>query len=156
MNIESKKNKKLIRLAIYIVILLLVIAAGKYGYTKYTSTDSYKATQVEKEAKDLVSEVSKLMLLPDEVPAIFNIQDPEKLISQQLFFKGAQKDDKLMVFQKAGKAVLYSPSRGRIINVGPITFDQPAASNPALQTETKVDTKTTDTKTSTKVDTKKK
>ena len=153
MNTESKKNKKLIRLAMYIVIALLAMCAAWYGHTKYVSTDSYKAKQIEneskaleKEAKDLVSQVSKLMLLPDETPAIFNIQDPEKLVSQQLFFKGAQKDDKLMVFQKAGKAVLYSPSRGRIINVGPITFDQPAASNPALQTETKVDTKKVETK----------
>lgn len=142
MNTESKRNKRIIKLAMYIILILLLIAGAYYGYNKYTSTDSYKAKQVESEAKDLVSQVSKLMILPDETPAIFNIQDPEKLVSQQLFFKGAEKDDKLMVFQKAGKAVLYSPSKNKIINVGPITFDQPAAANPALQTETKVDTKT--------------
>ena len=113
---------------IAIVLIILVIGVvGKFAYAKYTSTDAYKIEQVRKESQSLISEVSKIMVLPDEEPAIFVVQDPNQLIAQQLFFKGAEKGDKLMVFQKAGKAVLYSPSKNKIINVGPVTFDQVAA-----------------------------
>ncbi|MCU0660002.1 MAG: hypothetical protein MUD00_00045 [Candidatus Pacebacteria bacterium] len=39
------------------------------------------------------------------------------------FFKGAQKGDKLVVFPTTGKAIIYSPERDIIVNVGPVTFD---------------------------------
>jgi hypothetical protein len=63
------------------------------------------------------------MVLPEGKPAVFVVQDPELLISQQAFFKGAQKDDRLLVYPEAGKAIVYSPKRHMIINVGPVTFD---------------------------------
>ena len=113
-----------------IVIVLVIIAAGiigKFAYAKYASTDNYKVEQVKKDTQNLIADVSKIMILPDEEPAIFVVQDPNQLIAQQLFFRGAEKGDKLMVFQKAGKAVLYSTSKNKIINVGPVTFDQAAA-----------------------------
>ena len=92
------------------------------------------------------------MILPtDETPAIFIVQDPNQLMSQQPFFKGAQKNDRLMVYQKSGKAILYSPVRNMIVNVGPVTFDQPPVATPTVPT---VDQSKSDTSTKTVPSTK--
>ncbi len=154
------KNKKTKNLLILVVIIIALALIGNYAYGKYTGTADYKTKKDQAEAANLVSAVSKLMLLPaDETPAIFVVQDPNQLISQQPFFKGAQKDDRLMVYQKSGKAILYSPSRNMIVNVGPVTFDQPPVATPSVSapdqskasTSSKSDTKTeTTTKPTTK------
>lgn len=118
--------------AIALIVVVVLAIVGKYAYAKYVSSPEYQKEAAVKEQKSLLEEVGKVMLLPEEEPAIFVVNDPVQLTSQQLFFKGAEKGDKLMVFQKAGKAVLYSTNRHMIINVGPVTFDQ-ANANPGVQ-----------------------
>lgn len=135
---EGKKGSgkfKLGRKSKIAILALIVLSLGVYAYSKYTSTDAYKAKNAEKETVALVKDVGELMVLPaDENPAIFVVQDPSVLISQQLFFKGAEKGDKLMVYPKAGKAILYSTSKNMIINVGPVTFDQNTATAQSVTT----------------------
>ncbi len=141
-NKKSTRNKWIIG----VVVLIILVVIGRYAYAKYTSSPSYQQEKAVAEQKTLVASVSKLMVLPEEEPAIFIVQDPNQLVSQQLFFKGAEKGDKLMIFQKAGKAVLYSESRNMIINVGPVTFDQAAQANtnPSLQKDTQSNTTPTE------------
>lgn len=105
-----------------IIILILALAGGALIYRKIAGTPEARAKA---ETVKLVKEVKKLMLLPEsDVPAVFDIQDPTLLASQQAFFVGAQKGDKLLVYPQIGKAIIFSPSRHIIINVGPVTFDQ--------------------------------
>jgi hypothetical protein len=103
------------------LIILLILTAGIYffvGNYKYNTKSPDQIT------KELVKEVSKYMVIPNEDPAIFTIQNPELLISQQAFFKGAEKDDTLLIFKKAGKAIIFSSKRHLIVNAGPVNFDQ--------------------------------
>lgn len=118
--VPKKSRKKLVIGGIIILILALVI--GALIYRKVAGTPEARAKA---ETVKLVKEVKKLMLLPEsDVPAVFDIQDPTLLASQQAFFVGAQKGDKLLVYPQIGKAIIFSPSRHIIINVGPVTFDQ--------------------------------
>ena len=124
----TSKRKKISNNVKALIVLLIIASMATYAYTHRTLSEADKAKIAEKETSSLVEAVGELMILPkDENPAIFVVQDPNVLASQQLFFKGAEKGDKLMVYPKAGKAILYSTSKHMIINVGPVTFDQTAS-----------------------------
>lgn len=129
--VPSKRRFKIV----ITLILLALISGGIYGYFKYNSKASSEK-RAQAETIRLVKEVRKIMILPEtDVPAVFDIQDPVLLTSQQAFFAGAEKGDKLLVYPQLGKAIVYSPKRKMIVNVGPVTFDQtkPATTSTSLQ-----------------------
>ena len=129
----TNKRKKISNNVKALIALLIIASIATYAYTHRTLSDVDKAKVAEKETSALVKDVGDLMVLPkEEAPAIFVVQDPNVLISQQPFFKGAEKGDKLMVYPKAGKAILYSTSKHMIINVGPVTFDQTASTSQSV------------------------
>lgn len=68
--------------------------------------------------------VGRLIELPsDEQPTIVTVSDKDKLAGQ-LFFLNAQDGDKVLIFPKAGKAILYRPSEDKIIEVGVVNSDK--------------------------------
>jgi hypothetical protein len=77
---------------------------------------------------NLLDDVGKHVLLPTtENPQIFMIENPALLVGQQAFFEGAIEGDRLIVYTNMGKAIIYSPARDIIVNMGPVTFDQSAS-----------------------------
>ena len=81
------------------------------------------AEQQAKELKHVSKEVSQLMILPDEEPTLATIEDVTLLTGQQ-FFLDSQNGDKLLIYPQAAKAILYRPEIGKIINVGPLIYDE--------------------------------
>jgi hypothetical protein len=78
------------------------------------------------EAKQLLKEVGKLMMLPEnEIPTVATVTDIKKLKNQPFFAK-AVNGDKVMIFNNAKLAILYSPKMKKIINVGPLNIVSPA------------------------------
>jgi uncharacterized protein HemX len=74
------------------------------------------------EATELNNEVGKLIQLPtDEVPTVATVIDAAK-VKSQAFFASAQNGDKLLLYSKSGKAILYRPSTKKIIEVAPINL----------------------------------
>ena len=119
---KSVSPKKRLKFLIVLVLLALV-GGGAYAYFKYHSKASVEK-RAQAETVRLVKEVRKVMILPEtDVPAVFDIQDPVLLTSQQAFFAGAEKGDNLLVYPQLGKAIVYSPKRKMIVNVGPVTFN---------------------------------
>lgn len=115
----------------YIALLVIVFISGLFVYKHYNSESAISMRNIEN-AKEMtnstIKSVGKLMVLPlSEEPMMFDVKDPVLLTSQQPFFAGSVEGDKLLVYQKAGKAIIYSPSKDMIVNVGPINFDAPAA-----------------------------
>ena len=111
-------NKKFFYL---LVILLIAIVAGSYYfYTRYQNSQKLlrqSATVSQGEAENIVASVGSLMQLPkNENPTIATVSDKEKLKGQP-FFANAQNGDKVLIYTKAKKAILYRPSANKIIEV---------------------------------------
>lgn len=76
------------------------------------------------ENKEIIAQVQKHILLPDEeTPAIATIENAEELAAQQNFFQDAIDGDKLLVYPKAKKSFIYSPSRDIVVASGPTFFE---------------------------------
>lgn len=101
----------------YIFLVLVLIAIPSYlsFYKNTTTVDNDKAVS------EVVKKVSKLISLPtNEVPTMFEISDPSLLIGKEPFFIGSEKGDILLIYQKYGKALIYSKNKNIIINYGPL------------------------------------
>ena len=109
--------------AAMVLIVVLLATSIYFGYQYYLlSQDPEQAAQ--SEVRRLVSEVSRLVILPEEeTPTIATVSDPEALKAQP-FFSGSLKDDKVLIYTKAQKAILYRPSIGKIIQIAPINSDK--------------------------------
>lgn len=114
---------------IYIIAGILLVglaAAAVYFYIQYQNIKKNPNQVAKAETEALVAQVSKLIDLPkDETPTIATVLDKEKL-KDQPFFAGAENGDKILIFTKAKKAIIFRPSQNRLINVGPIALDQKA------------------------------
>ena len=120
---ENKKSKS-IGFVILILIIGIIIGGGifwvwnNYYAPKTVSTVSQTD---QAQVKDLINKVGKLVILPTgEDPVMATINDAASLIKEQVFYKNAINGDVVLVYQKAAKAIVYSPSRNIIVNVGPV------------------------------------
>ncbi len=116
-----------------IVILVILLGVAWYGYRQgwFGGKSPAQITEqnTQAEADKIVSAVGKHLVLPtDEQPTIYTINDVAQLASQQPFYVGAHDGDALLVYFKAQKAIIYSQTTDRLINVGPIIYDKNATS----------------------------
>lgn len=117
---------------IYGLIALVAVGGlsgfGIYYFIQYKRVVDNPSIVSKQETQDVVSAVRKLMELPtDETPTLATVQDKDKL-KDQPFFAAAQNGDKILIYTKAKKAIVYRQKDSRIINVGPILLDQTSAS----------------------------
>ena len=115
------KNK--IKIFITIVIWLLIgIVIGAFVIISYNYYHVIKSNNSKTiDLASLISKVGKLVILPTgEDPVMATINDAASLIKEQIFYKNAINGDVVLVYQKAAKAIVYSPSRNIIVNVGPV------------------------------------
>lgn len=103
---------------VYFILITGVIGASTAAYYFYNQYKQASNSQLQndKELAALKASVSKLLVLPDEEPVIATVTDKTKL-EQQAFFKFAENGDKVLIFQKASKAVLYRPSVNKIVDI---------------------------------------
>lgn len=104
---------------IIIVILIAGLAFLAYGYvhTKNQLEAAKKShnTTGNTEIEQITNRVSESVSLPTgETPVLATVSDVNKL-KGQVFFQDAQNGDKVLFYQKAGKAILYRPSTKKII-----------------------------------------
>ena len=113
--------KRLLNLALIIVAVAGVMTAVYY----YTEVERLKtnpqAIATADELKEVVAKVGRLVVLPEgEDPTLATVADPE-LLKDQPFFARAKKGDKVLVYNGAGKAILYDPVQDKIVEIAPIT-----------------------------------
>ena len=112
-----------------LLVLLFVGAAGYLGLDYYKTQrelsefqDSAEAVAI-KEKNDLLKKVGKIALLPqDEDPTIATVTDAFRLRGQK-FFSQAENDDKVIIFPKAQRAILYRPNIDKVIESAPININ---------------------------------
>lgn len=100
-------------LAVSIIFALAAGAGGMYLYEQYTSRPV-------DELSDIQAKLSKSIVLPQEQPTFATVADITKLKNQP-FFAHAANGDKVLIYPQAKKAIIYRPSTGKIIDVGPLT-----------------------------------
>ena len=111
------KNALLIFLAVFIVAVFVAYFASS-GRNKQIDDPN---VAIEKEIKSLTETIGKFMELPSgEQPTLATVTDRAKLKGQEFFAK-AENGDKLLVYPEAGKAILYRPSTGKIIEATNLT-----------------------------------
>jgi len=124
MNIGIKK----ILFGLLIIIAVLGIGVAYNFYDKYQKITKDQNIEVKKETDALVKAVGRLIELPtNETPTVATITDIDKLANQSFFMKG-ENGDRLLAYSMAKTAILYRPSTGKIINVAPITVNEPSIS----------------------------
>lgn len=114
---------------------LLVVSLVAFGWSFYNYQSIKKEVAIlkdpqlaselsQKETAELIAKLSKLMVVPaDKDPVVAVINDVEMLAATQDFYVPAHNGDKLIMFQDSRKAVIYDEDDNRIVNVGPIYFD---------------------------------
>lgn len=112
-----------------LVVVLIVIPAF-VGTLAFFQQKNLKDSQVlgANQVEDILDKVGKLIDLPDETPTIATVSDISKLSGQEFFAK-AQNGDKVIIFAKAQKAILYRPGTNKIIEVA---FYSPPAETPQV------------------------
>lgn len=109
-------QKKIAIVSGLFLIILVIILVG-------LNKESDPTKKAEKDLQKLLSQVGSLMVLPEEIPAVADVVEPEKL-KDQPFFKNAKVGDKVLLYPSIGKAILYSPSLNKIIEVAPLNISQ--------------------------------
>ena len=130
-----------------VFILFITTVAGAatsyYFYNRYQEAQKVASSPqeaVRAEAKRILQSLGQFMTLPkDETPTIATVADKQKLKNQPFFAK-AQNGDKLILFTKSRKAILYRPSTNKIIETAAINVGKPQGQK-STPTSTPVPTK---------------
>lgn len=109
-------------------LLVVLLAAGCiFLYNQYqTAQDKVQTAKTgqSQQTKDIVKSVSKLVIVPaNETPTVATVTNVEK-IRNQAFFVDAKNGDKVLVYGKQKKAILYRPSTNQIVNINTVTSVQ--------------------------------
>ena len=144
--IPSKGNLFVKVILILFVLSLIALFASLLSHRRISkeiarlSTPTGQKELAKKEIDELVKKVSKLIILPtDETPTVATVNDADDLSKSQTFYKGSSNGDKVLIYFKAQKAYIYSPTKDVLINVGPIYVDKNTkATTQETQTQTKL------------------
>lgn len=111
------QNKKSIFNSVIIFVILIALSFGGYFYYKLKQFQNTPKDIKEKEVSTLIQKVSSHYLFPlDESPTVATVSDPLAL-KDQSFFTSSEKGDKVLIFSKLGKAILYRPNIDKIIDI---------------------------------------
>lgn len=115
---KSLKKKVLLTMAIVVFIAVAAVAVYSSLQLYRIKSPGYQEQIIEKQTKDIINAVGKLIELPSDTPQVATVTDVDTLKKNQPFFDSAKNGDQILIFQK--EVILYRPSINKIINVGPI------------------------------------
>lgn len=128
--------QRFFKVVVPVVAIVAIVAAG-YFYSQVRTLKQNPQAAAQQEVQALVAKVGRLLVLPaDEVPTVATVSDPEAL-KDQPFFASATQGDKVLIYTTAKKAVLYSVSLNKVIDVAPLNIGtQKAVTPPAPKADT--------------------
>lgn len=120
--INPFSNKK--RLYTVLIIIIAIIPTFYFYYQNKNTESKLSNLQQKSQASDdlnaVVERIGKLVLLPTgEQPTLATVSDVSKL-KDQLFFTNAANGDRILIYEKAKRAILYRPSLNKIVEMAPI------------------------------------
>jgi hypothetical protein len=156
---NSTNSSAGMRQALLWALLAIVLAASAWSfYNYYTAShqlailkDPKLASEVnKKQTAELLNKLKLLLVLPnDKNPVVATINDVEKLATTQDFYRMAHNGDKLIIFTASRKAVIFDEKANKVVNVGPIFFNnadtESRVTNPADKLQIEIRNGTTNT-----------
>ncbi len=139
---ESHQGKTNL-LVIFILALVILNIFIWTNYFKSGKTNKTNAsTAANAEVDELIKKVNSLIVLPQgETPTIATVSDKSKL-KDQAFLKNAENGDKILIYAKAKKAILYRPSLNKIIETAPISLRDQQPTTAVTPTKSATDSPT--------------
>lgn len=102
-----------------IITLGIVLGVLLIGLVAFALIKNSHRTPVS-DQKAIIAKVGKLIVLPSgEEPALATITDTKKL-TNNAFLAKAKNGDRVLLYAKNQKAILYRPSLNKIVDIGPI------------------------------------
>lgn len=132
---KPKKTKRILPSLKTVLVLLIVVLALGFGAYQYREAQRLKTTEGQQELSqaqidELKNEVGDHIILPkDAEPVVATINNVDELKKTQDFYKLAKNGDKLLIYQKTKRAIIYRPSEDIIVNVGGLDISQTPAAN---------------------------
>jgi hypothetical protein len=127
----QKMKKPNIFFAVMILAVLVSVGLAVSFYFKAQNLQSKSQTVTAAEIQKIIAEAGKLIVLPkDEEPTVATVSNVEKL-RDQLFFANAKNGDKVLIYTKAMKVILYDPVKKIIVEVAPL--NSTAAESPDIK-----------------------
>ena len=122
---SNKRRWPKVVIPILVVLFVIGFAALAYQYTQ-TKNELNKVkdpkTAAKTEAAALAAKIGKTLDLPkNEKPTVATVSDKSKL-QDQPFFERVEDGDKVLVYTKSQRAVLYRPSSNKIIEYAPVNL----------------------------------
>jgi hypothetical protein len=131
-SVRGPKPLTVISWAIVAVLLFVAVGAAIYFYRAYRQATDVKPTV--NETEKLITRLSQFMELPQgEAPTLATVTDKTKLEGQDFFMK-AENGDQVLIYKAAGKAILFRPSTGKIVNFAPVNTKDSAGNPTASET----------------------
>ena len=116
-------GRRFYKVVVPLVALAALVVAG-YFYNELRVLKQDPQAVARQEAASLVAKVGKLVVLPEEeVPTVATVSDPEAL-KDQPFFSKAQAGDKVLIYAEAKRAILYSVTLNKVIDVAPLNIGE--------------------------------
>lgn len=125
---------------VFFIVLIGAIGCAGYFYYENKQLRNNPSQVAEQEAEKIVAEIAKLIDLPEgEAPTVATVVNPEDL-QDQPFFAKAKAGDRVLIYQAAGRAILYSPRDKKILEVAVFQPNQPSRQvTPTVTPETSAD-----------------
>jgi hypothetical protein len=114
---------------VLIIMLFSLMSERNELKEQVTKLSGSSADSGAEEVKRITREISRTFQLPTgETPTLATVTDATK-VRAQAFFHDAQNGDKVLLYSKAGQAILYRPSTKKIIAVAPVNLNGSGSSN---------------------------
>jgi hypothetical protein len=106
------------------LFVAILIAASVFLFTQYQSAQrklDNATPAANKQVNDVIKNVSKITVVPvNEKPTVATVLNADKL-KGQAFFDGTKNGDKILIYAKQNRGIIYRPSTNQIVNIGPVT-----------------------------------
>lgn len=111
-NSHAKANfkYKIINILVILLFLLVIIATIIMFNYKFSQNANY----------NILNKLNQIIILPNEEPIIESIDNAEGLKGESPFYADVEHGDKIFIFPKAHRIIIYREKDNKIINVGPI------------------------------------
>jgi uncharacterized protein YneF (UPF0154 family) len=131
-HIKKLLKMHVIALVFLIVVTILAVLTGAYYYLQYQKTQALlknPSLHSQQEIQAVIQNIGRLIDLPtDEQPTVATVSDINKL-KDQPFFSHAKNGDKVLIYTKAKKAILYDPVANKIIEVSTVNLGPASSEN---------------------------